>query len=134
MTTGTLITGAITIALLLAMILFVEHRKRNRYRKPVVCVCEVNGKIGLVLRQDLDNASRAHWAPYCSGNEQHDPGFISAPFGINLEVSPMFVFSDRLSDEFRALVSGCFVEKSSFEVPRHAEVDQYDEAKRYLYG
>lgn len=109
-----------------------EHRQK--YHRPIICICRVNGKIGVVLRKDYDKASQDYWKPYYDGKEDYDAGHIMAPSGRRLGVSPVFVF-ERGSKEYYTLCYGCYVEQADFEVPwvPKESLNPIGEAWQYLH-
>ena len=104
--------------------------------KPIVCVCEEQGRIGVVLRKDYDAASKAEWQPYIDGKKRHDHGHVSAPFGRRLMVDPIFVFSRLTTDEYFTLMYHCFVERAEFHVPhiRNEDMNDLNTAWQYIFG
>jgi len=110
-------------------------RKRLLRTKPVVRVCEENGRVGVVLRRDYDAVSKAEWQPYIDGTKQHDPGHVVAPFGRRLQLEPVFVFKSG-SPEYFTLMYYCFVERAEFYVPclRDNQMNDIASAWQYIFG
>ena len=110
----------------------VEHR-REHYR-PIICVCEVNGRIGVVLRDDLHKASREYWKQYYDGRH-YDSGHVAAPDGRRLKVEPLFNFKGW-SPEYYTICISCYVEQATFDVPAVGKDDpgQIAEAYQYFHG
>jgi hypothetical protein len=102
------------------------------HRPPVVCVCKVNGRVGIVLRSDYQKASRAHWRQFQKGKAKYDSGFITASNGHIIEVKPVFVFCEAHRELFEALARSCYVERAVFEVPVCFGEDTATKARRYL--
>ncbi len=122
----------IAFALLVMRTNKIEHR-RNHHR-PVICVCEVNGRIGIVLRRDYDEASRRYWKQYYDG-KHYDSGHVAAPDGRRLQVEPLFNFK-AWSPEYYTICYGCYVERATFDVPAvwKDEPGQIAEAHQYFHG
>lgn len=97
-------------------------------------MCEVNGRIGVVLRRDYDEASRNYWKPYYDATAKYDSGSSTAPYGHRLEVSPVFVFT--WSGGYYELAQGCYVERATFDVPHvaAAQLNPIAEAFQYFHG
>lgn len=132
-----LLAMMVLVALLVVFIIFYwgpREIKRER-TKPVVCVCEEHGRVGVVLRRDYDAASKAEWQPYIDGGKDHDPGHVSAPFGRRIRVEPVYVFS-KYSKEYFTLMYYCFVERAEFHVPevRSEDMNNIDAACRHIHG
>lgn len=128
------------VALVVLFVLWVVYywapREQKRERtKPIVCICEEQGRIGVVLRKDCDTASKAEWQPYIDGTERHDPGHVSAPFGRRLKVEPVYVFK-KYSKEYFTLMYYCFVERAEFYVPdvRDEDMNNISAAWQYIHG
>ena len=112
---------------------WLEHPRA--YHRPVVRVCVVNGKVGVVLRQDYDNASRQYWDPYYRGILRYDAGHISAASGRRVVVDPVFVFTLR-SPEYYTRVYGCYVEEALFHVRRMPDdgLNPLAKAHQHIHG
>ena len=110
----------------------VEHCKNHH--RPIICVCEVNGRIGIVLRGDYDEASRRYWKQYYDG-KYYDAGHVAAPDGRRLKVEPLFNFI-AWSPEYYTICCGCYVERATFDVPAvyKNEPSQISEAYQYFHG
>lgn len=112
-------------------------RKRRGRNIPVICVCFVQGRIGVVLRKDYDTASQKYWQPYLEGKEKYDFGYITQPQGCRLKVSPVFVF-DPLSKEYATLARSCYVEQAVFDVPHLPksmdDTDTMEAAWLHIFG
>ena len=98
--------------------MFEYNRKR-----PVVCVCQINGLAGLVLKEDLEQASKIHWTvesdKWRRALKEHNLSTIAnmlSPAPWRAFVRPVFVFHPD-SNGFRSLRSTCFVEEAVFFVP-----------------
>lgn len=116
---GLIVLIVITLIVLATLwsVFYLVPRKENRERtKPIICVCEEQGRVGVVLRKDYEAASKAEWQPYIDGTKDHDPGHISAPYGRRLQPEPVFVFKSG-SPEYYTLMYYCFVERAEFFVP-----------------
>lgn len=88
--------------------------KRAKHHHPIVCVCKVNNRIGVVLRRDHNRASERHWGrrmPYYFSNKKRGTSFPWI-----LDVSPVFVFEDE-SREYKTLITDCRTEVAVFSVP-----------------
>jgi hypothetical protein len=119
------------------------YRERRNQRRPIICVCYVNGfanrMIGVALRRDYDKASKEYWKRYFSGKEHYDAGHIAAPDGRRIKIPNTFVFKAS-SPLFYTLVYGCYVERAEFDVPPVAPVGDersnhsMTEAYRYITG
>jgi hypothetical protein len=109
--------------------------RRRHYHMPIICVCEVNGRIGIVLRDDYHKASKEYWKRYYDGKAHYDFGHVSAPFGRRLKVGPMFNFKAG-SDEYYTICAACYVEHAVFDVPAvyKDEPSQMAEAYQYFHG
>lgn len=118
------------------LILGLEYLREKfpKSRRPVICVCKVQGRVGVVLREDYDSASRKYWKPYYDGEEDYDAGHITAPCGQRLELAPVFVFEPQ-SREYYTLCYSCYVEQATFEVPFVAKEDlnPIGEAWKYFH-
>lgn len=114
--------------------LWIIRKRRQPGRKPVICVCECNGCYGVVLRDDYNKASYAHWEPYHNGEKQYDWGHISAPRGRLLEVEPVFVFRDF--NLLYTITVDCYTESAEFYVPMipKGEPGDIKAAWTYLFG
>ena len=107
---------------------------KQYYDFPVICICEVQGRVGFVLRRDYDKASTDFWKQYRTGKVRYDKGHICARYGRYLEVKPVFVLRAG-SKEFKDLTYG-YCERATFEVPLESRDDAatYRKAYEYFYG
>ncbi len=101
------------VAYILFIIWLPKWRERHR---PVVCVCRVNDRVGVVLRKDHNRGSRMEWAPYMKGEEHYDRIAEARCLGRILVVPNVFTF--RGGPELDTLLYGCYVEEAIFSVPR----------------
>ena len=126
---------SILVASILVLILVIwwgnkiEHRRSHH--RPIICICEVNGRIGVVLRRDYDEASRRYWKQYYDG-KNYDSGHIAAPDGCRLEVEPLFNFK-AWSPEYYQICYGCYVERAIFYVPAVGKDQSSEIAEAYQY-
>jgi hypothetical protein len=111
-----------------------RQRKRT-YDKPVVCICQVNDRVGVVLRSDSNKASHDFWKPHITGKIRYDHGSAAAWRGRYMNVKPVFVFRPD-SNEYANLLNGCYVERATFEVPHQSgdERAKFLEAFKYFHG
>jgi len=128
--------GAVVLVLFGVIVAFgvmaQRYEDRRKYHRPIVCMCEVNGRIGVVLRRDYNKASRRYWKPYYDAEKIYDAGYISAPDGFRIEVSPIFVFK-AYSQEYYTLAYSCYVERAIFDVPLISKGELNPIAKAYQY-
>lgn len=135
---GLIILIVITLIVLATLwdVYYLTPRKAKKDRtKPIVCVCEEQGRVGVVLRKDYESASKTEWQFYIDGKKEHDPGHISAPYGRRLQPEPVFVFKTG-SPEHYTLMYYCFVERAEFFVP-HVVGNQKNTlgaAWQYIHG
>jgi hypothetical protein len=111
-----------------------RSKHRSSYHRPIICVCEVNGRMGVVLRRDYNEASRQYWKQYYDG-KHYDAGHVVAPEGRRLQVEPLFNFK-AWSPEYYTICFGCYVERAIFDVPAvlKDESGQIAEAHQYFHG
>jgi len=110
-------------------------KKREQYNRPVICICRVNGYIGVVVRSDLEAASSAFWKPFRDGTKRYDHEHLLAPLGVRIQVPRTFLFKG-FSPEYYTLVRRCYVEQSVFDVDGQLvdDIDSFREAYLYVYG
>jgi hypothetical protein len=133
-----LVGGVIAVVIMFAIRLILKKINVWIDRRPIVCVCEVNGRVGVVLRKNYNKASKLFWRPYLQGKTPHYNNEHNALFeGRLISVKPIFVFKSG-SREYRTLVSGCYVEKATFEVPFIEECElpvlELHIAHKHIYG
>lgn len=110
--------------------------------RPVVCICEVNGIIGLLLRKDYDEASKAHWKNVTDGDGWWDPCRSDGYNGDLLHIPDGLVFRfKKRSPEHLAFAEGnLFLERATFYVPEtcyQALPDpkkEFERAQLHFYG
>src|SRR3989344_3747932 len=114
--------------------------QRWHLRRPVVCVCLVNGCVGVVLRKDYNKASRRHWRLVQDGTvvyEQYALGRV-------VEVRPTFFFTwetEGPNQKLRRLLDSCYVERAALWVPSlfpgqvvKFPVDNLEDAWLHIHG
>jgi len=101
------------------------RRKKHEERPapPVVCVCQINSLVGVVLRENYDRASKEFWSSYRRGM-RYPVG--ETPLGQRLWAPHTYVFS-KDSRALQAILKGCFAEIATFEVS--ARPDQQNDGK-----
>jgi hypothetical protein len=99
---------------------WIEHRHNAR----IWCMCEVNRRIGFVVREDYDAASKKYWQTdqTRSGYRNRDFGHIAAHDGRLLDIDPgkVIVIDIRTKegrDKFHTLAYGRLLERRLFRVP-----------------
>ncbi len=106
-------------------------KTKKKITKPVICICEVNGLIGVVLRQDYDLASRCFWNSIRkAGGKKGDDIDVVRPILIN--VQPVFVFKAK-SKEIQDLKRQCYVERAMFMVPNVSNFPNHNVADVFEY-
>gem|GEM_PF-5398299 len=129
----------------------------NSHWKPVICVCSVDGRIGIVLHRDYHRATRRYWRKvrllkwlswkFQIGEKHYEwSPVIPSAQGLLLKVSPVFVLENRSNDvnldnivgginSFQVIAARCYIEKATFEVPK-PPFDCYEgcRLRRYLFG
>jgi hypothetical protein len=112
---------------------------RHSARRPIVCRHEVNCMVGLVLREDYDEASRLFWEPFHLGKSKLDPKSHQARYGRRIPIEHVFVFTSDFasnSPEYLELLSRCFVEQATFKVPEvsEEELNPLSKASAHFFG
>lgn len=107
--------------------------KKQNTIKPVVCICEINGTVGVVLRRDYDTASQEYWRKIREVGEKKN-GRTDASQPVYLRVKPVFVFKAK-SSNLERIKSMCHVEGAYFRVPMvpHSDVNDMPVALEYLF-
>jgi hypothetical protein len=136
-TFGILCSGAFLLLVVYVIVQVIRGSRlehQQRYHRPIICVCRVDGRVGIVLRKDYESASHQYWKPYYDGKEDYDAGHIMAPCGRRLEVSKVFVFEPH-SREYYTICYECYVEQAMFEVPwvPKENLNPIGEAWQYLH-
>ncbi len=103
--------------------------------KPVVCVCRVENRLGVVLRKDHEKHSRKFWKSVAKMELNSGSKFAVPLRGIAIPVGPIYVFPPD-SRALRTLLDKCRVEQSAFNVPEFFQDDVYalKDAHKYLFG
>lgn len=134
---GFLLTFVGTLAVAGAYVRYRAWRAERQRRPKVLCVCELNGMMGVCSRADYDFASRTQWRPFLRGENEYDHGNLVSRAGHRIVVSPTFIFH-RGSPEYKALVSRSYLERAVIHMPeRHpheTDAHAFERAMRYLYG
>jgi hypothetical protein len=101
---------------------------------PLVCVCEINGVVGVVRRSDYNKASRRYWRKH-----RFDTGALPDGRGRIISVSPTFTFKvvkGESNPRLQTLIKDCRVERACFAVePFYPETaGLFADAWRHIHG
>ena len=102
---------------------------------PVVLICQVNGRVGVVLKKDFELASFHYWDRQSKLLHQMSVGGTRVSGNASVVrqlVEPMFVFSSE-SEFYKFLLSKCFVERGDFRVGQISESAPREFAKAYKH-
>lgn len=119
----------------LSLVLVLVIRKFKKDSRPVVRVCQVGGRIGIVLRSDQEKASRKYWKKMRKIEKQHETHVSLHPRGQIIPVTPVYVFNPGYSPYY-ILVNMCRPEQAVFHVPDPYQTDQgaLKDAHRHFFG
>lgn len=111
-----------------------EKKAASVFTRPVICVCQVDGKVGVVLRQDYDRASQDCWTEV-SQLSKKEPGKKSSGFAPHrVVVEPVFLFKADCP-KLKRIIERCFPEKAIFHLPivPMSIIDDSKAAEEYLF-
>jgi len=134
-----LISLIMIVALLSRAVVRTVIAEKRWDRRPIIAVCEVNGKIGVVRWEDYVAAVEAHFEPYRAGKKSYDHGHSMAPHGQRISVNPTFLFTKGcgwLNKHYQRLTGGCYVIRVEFELHRQiagSDEEVLREAQKYLH-
>jgi hypothetical protein len=97
------------------LIYILKKRKRPNI-KPVVCVCVVNNKVGVCLREDYNRASENWWKRW----GDMGPANLSN-FGCRIPVEDSYTFPID-SKELAEFLEGCRVEEVVFRIKNEKQL------------
>ncbi len=103
-------------------------------RTPIVCVCEVNCRIAVVLADDFWAATVNFWNKVRAGDEAYDAAEFRAYSGRLIPIPEGQVVVFQCDDpEYGELAKCCFVQRATFEVPLITQENR-QEIIRHIFG
>ena len=135
----------IASSLILAILVLRQARGRSANRifgglvRPVVCACFVHGRVGFVLKSDLERAGWAHWKRV--SKELSDcPSALVSLNRLNVSFHDVTqVFSFQQGDPYaNKILTTCFIEHATFTVPTvhygAGSRAEFNAAYHYFFG
>jgi hypothetical protein len=112
--------------------------------KPVVCVCRIDGRVGIVLQRDLQKSARKYWWKYRLGKKCWECNTLTSIdkrrsgnyIGHTIGVDPTFVLNDDIGSGgvLDSILERCYVEQAAFYVPFPSSRDTVaKELQEYLW-
>lgn len=113
-------------------------------KKPLVCVCQENGRVGIILMSDFLEASEAYWKKYQNGDRQYAGWRMDARTGnvIPVPSEKLFIFykdafnfeSSDDKNSFNSIIERCFAQRAVFEVYHIKDSTVGQKARKHIFG
>lgn len=112
--------------------------------KPLICVCQENDRVGIILMSDFLKASAAYWKKYQNGDEEYADCRMDARTGnvIPVPSEKLFIFykdafnfeSSDDRDGFNSIMERCLAQRAVFEVYHINDSSVGQKARKHLFG
>lgn len=113
-------------------------------KKLLICVCQVNGRVGIILMSDFLKASKAYWKQFHNGSREYADWRMDARTGNVIPVpdDKVFVFRKEAfnfedsgdKNGFNAIIERCLAQRAVFDVPSIDDPNSGRKARKHFFN